>query len=338
LPVGAHHDPGDVRITRQPPGPGGGDHRTETQATSTPPGARVDEVFQVDAQHDLRLPRPQLRQFPERQLVVTQLHEGIGVLLPPAPVITLRAVGLHDRLDRGLYFFEAHGVQVEPAGAPAVGVPGHGQPPTLGRIRLHPVGIQRVIEGLHRHRQHLMRRLSGHSSPGLVERSQVDPLLSRGRTLGRPDLLRDHVHLCGGDRPLGEPRCQRREVLQSPPRPHDPHRLRRRKPGVPDQPRPHRLQPVVLRSLGALGVPHTAGQLRRDLVLHRHQQRDPLELRTGRETAQVLGGDGAQQRPQLAHSTPPTPLEHLYEEYRSGALSATRIPRSATCPQIAAGS
>jgi hypothetical protein len=242
----------------------------------------------------VRLPRPQRRQLPRRQLVVTQLHESIGVLLPAGAVITLRAVGLHDRLDRRLHLLPTHGIELEPAGDAAVGVLGHAEPPTLGRIRLHPIRVQRILEGLHRHPKTLVRALLRHRRPRLVERSHVDALLGSGSQLTWPDLLRHHVHLRRRHRPLGEPRRQRREVLQHLPRPHHLRRLGGRQPRVPNQPRPHRLQPVVLRRLGDLGVPDRAGQLGVQPVPRGHDHRRPIQRLTVAQRGEVLAGEAVQ--------------------------------------------
>ena len=53
------------------------------------------------------LTRAQERQVAGGELVVGQLHERVGVLLGAGPQVTLRPVGLHDRLEGGLQLLPA---------------------------------------------------------------------------------------------------------------------------------------------------------------------------------------------------------------------------------------
>jgi hypothetical protein len=170
-PVGAHHHPGDRGVAGQPAGAGGGDPRPEPGAGRARPGrAGVGEVLDVDGDDDVRLDRAQQRQAPRRERVVGQLHQRVGQLLGPRADVALWAGGLHDRLQRGLQLLPTHGVQLPAQTQRAVGVPGQAQGPALGGVRLGPVGIQRLLEQLHRGGQIIVRPPGGDGGPYLVER------------------------------------------------------------------------------------------------------------------------------------------------------------------------
>ena len=87
---------------------------------------------------------------------------------------------------------------------------------------------------------------------------------------------------------------------------------------MPAQPRPHRLQPVVLGGLGQLGDPHGPGQLGVDPIPGQDQRPVRSSCSPPVRDVQVIGGERVQRRLQLAHrhlphrsntctnSTPPT--------------------------------
>ena len=56
------------------------------------------------------------RQGAGGQLVVTQLHQGVGLLLGTGALVTGAPPGLHHGFECGLQLLPTHRVQVEPAG------------------------------------------------------------------------------------------------------------------------------------------------------------------------------------------------------------------------------
>ena len=74
---------------------------------------------------------------------VGELDQGVGELLGAGADVPGAAAGLQDGLQRRVDLFPADGVEVEPAAAAAVGVPGDVQAPVLGRVGFGAVGVQR---------------------------------------------------------------------------------------------------------------------------------------------------------------------------------------------------
>jgi hypothetical protein len=64
--------------------------------------------------------------------------------------------------------------------------------------------------------------------------------------------------------------------------------------GVTTQPGLHRLQPVALRGLGELALPHRASDLRGDPVLRLQQRRQPIEQLRAEHGLEVVGRERVQ--------------------------------------------
>jgi hypothetical protein len=293
LPVGAEDDAGDAAVAGQPAGPGGGDERSEAGAGGTVAGVRVDQVIEVDGDHHVRLHPTQHRQVAGGQGVVGPLHERVGLLLAAAAHVALRAVGLQQRFQHRRDLAPADRVQLEPAGPGAVGMLGHGEPAVLGGVGFSTVGVQIGQVVVHHLRQLLEGPDRGQLGQHPVDRGQVDPGRIRRRPVLLPGDRRHRRHRLGGNPAGGERRGHRRQVLQRPAGAHDLPGGRRGQPAVPAQPRPHRLLPVVLRSLGEVGDAHGARQLGLDPVGRSHQQRRPVQQLRAEHALQVLVGHPA---------------------------------------------
>ncbi len=256
LAVGADHDPGDLPITGQHPGLGRGDGRPEVHHPSTGSHRRVLQVGPRDQHPDLRLAGPQRGQLPGRQLVVTQLHQGVGQLLGPGPHIPGDPRGPQHRLQGGLQPFPTDRVQLPVHPQRPVPTLGQRQPPRLGGIRFRPVGVQPGQVVPHGHHDILVRRGGSQLGQRGVGLGQVHPGgLGGGQVLGGGD-RRDRQHLVGGHLPGRERRGQRRQLLQRPPHGQQPRPGVPRHPGMPTQPGPHRGQPVDLGQPRHLTGPH----------------------------------------------------------------------------------
>jgi hypothetical protein len=155
---------------------------------------------------DLRLVATQRRQPTGGQGVVGQLHQRVGPLLGPCPVVAGGAAGLQQRLQRRLQLLPAHGIEVEPAGERPVGVLDDCQPSPLCRIGLRPVLVQPVQVVLHGLGGVHVRACLGHAGQQLVDHAEVDALLGgagEGLGLGDPG---DDRGLPAGDLTRGERR------------------------------------------------------------------------------------------------------------------------------------
>jgi hypothetical protein len=113
----------------------------------------------------------------------------------------------------------------------------------------------------------------------------------------------EHRHLLGGDHPVAAGGGDGRQLLEGPAVAHDLVRRGGREPQVPAQPGGHRLHPVVLGGLFAVGAADGARELGVDPVPRPHQQRRPVEQLRGDQVVEVVGGEGVQGRQQLAHDT-----------------------------------
>jgi hypothetical protein len=115
-----------------------------------------------------------------------------------------------------------------------------------------------------------------------VDLGQVDALRGSGRHVVGLGDLRDLPDLTGRDRPRGERRLDRGQLLQCPPGAHHPGGLRWRQVPVSAQPRRHALQPVVLGRLRQLTLAHRARQQGGQLVAGGQQTAHAVvELRAG---------------------------------------------------------
>ena len=324
--LGGHHDPGDAAVAGQPAGAGGGDARPEPGPRRAGLGSGVDQVLQVHVDHHVRLDRPQGRQAARGQGVVGQLHQRIGVLLGAGPLITLGAVGLHDRLDRGLQLLPAYGVQLTAHGSEPIGVPGDDQPPALGGVRFGTVGVQGFAVGLHHLRQPVVSLPDRQRDQRLLDRGQVHPLLGgRSELLGSGD-WGDDRDLPGGQATVSEGGGDRGQVFQCPPAADQPGGLGRGEVGVSAQPRAHGLEPVVFGGASQLACPHRAGDLRGELVLRDQQRPQPVQQQRADQRLEVLGGEGLQRRMQLAHHHLRTPSNTRTKSNAGGCPALPECP------------
>jgi hypothetical protein len=298
-PVRAHDDAGDLPVAGQPPRPCGRDGRAEAHVGGAAAGGRVGQVLDADRDEDLRLVPTQGRQGAGGEGVVAQLHQRIGQLLGPGPLVPGAPAGLHR-------------VQVEPAGDAAVGVPADGEPAALGGVGLRAVLVEPVQVVVHRLHHVGTRSGLGHAGQQGVHHRQLHALLrSRSERLGIGHAA-DHRRLLTGHRTGGERRGQTRQVLQDASGTHHPGGLGGRQVAVPAQPGGHRLEPVDLRSPGHLGLPHGAGDLGGQPVLRRQQRAQPVQQRRAEQRRQVLGGQGVERGHQRLHDTSHR-IDHVFE-------------------------
>jgi len=261
LGVRAEHDPADAAVAGQPAGAGGGDDRAEAGAGCAVPGVRVDEVTDADGDHHMRRGRAQSGQVAGGEGVVGPLHQGVAQLLAAAAGVAGGPGGLHHRLQHRLDLLPADRVELEAAGAAAVGVPYDRQHPLLGRVGFGAVGVEACQVVVHHLRQLLVRASRRGVGEHPVDRGDVHVGGLSGGQMLVPRHRRDHRDLLGGHPPLGERLGHRGQVLQCPPGAHQPVRRACREPTVTAQPGLHRLQPVDLRSLGQLPLPHRTRDL-----------------------------------------------------------------------------
>jgi hypothetical protein len=142
LAFGADDDAADLAVAGDHAGAGGGDEGAEAGAGGAVTDIRVDEVGERDGDDDVRLDGAQDGQVAGGEGVVGQLHQRVAELLGTVPQIALRPVGLHHRFEHGLDLLPADRVELEPAGHPAVVVPGEGQRPAFGGVGFGTVGVE----------------------------------------------------------------------------------------------------------------------------------------------------------------------------------------------------
>jgi hypothetical protein len=179
-----------------------------------------------------------------------------------------------------LVLLEPGGVEAAVDGPAALGAGRGGQVqfPAMGGVGFGPVGVDPVQHALDHGGQRLgmiTDRAGEQRRVDAVVPVQVDTERSRGGQPGGGGDLRHDRGLIGGDPAgaggLGPPR----QLLQRPSGAYHPAGGRGGDVQVPRQPRLHRLVPVELRGLVALGGPDGLGQCGLDDVLQLDQPADP---------------------------------------------------------------
>jgi hypothetical protein len=294
---------------------------------------RVDEVGERDGDDDVRLDGAQDGQVAGGEGVVGQLHQRVAELPGTVPQIALRPVGLHRRFEHGLDLLPADRVELEPAGHPAVVVPGEGQRPAFGGVGFGTVGVEPLQVVVHHLGEVGVRPGGGDVGQGGIDRGEVDVLLRGGGDVLVAGDRGDHGDLVGGEAAVGERGGDRGQVCQRAAVAHHLRRCGRGESGVAAQPGLHRLQPVVLRRLGEFTLPDRPGDLCLDPVLRAQQPAGAVEHLRAEHRLEVRVGQAVQRALQIRERVTRTTRTHV-RRITAGGHSSTLKPQVRRPPTV----
>ena len=181
------------------------------------------------------------------------------------------------RLEGGLQLLRTQRVEVEPAGDAAVGVPGEGQEPLLGRVRFGPVLVQAFEHPVDQPDEVLVRPVGGEAGQHLATPATVPPCASTSAAYFGAADLGDHIDLVGGQLPGGVLLLDRGQLFQRAAGADHLRCGRLGHPAVPAQPRRRRGLPVGGEGPLAVGDRTVRASSAAEAVPVRHQVAGALE-------------------------------------------------------------